>query len=170
MANAYRRNGIFIDPEMRGASMHMMKPSALRENCCVPLFFSEKLLAPMSALAGSGRGAILRSLGQRLAIVTDKTAVISDDSITTASSMLSRLLDQPRSTSTNISTCAISSERLGSRRRNAAVRSACHAPLDRIMTLVRPFDASFAEHVILVVDDSHGVGVHRCVTGRIEIA
>jgi hypothetical protein len=45
--------------------MHMMKPSALRENFCVPLgrFFSEKLLAPISALAGSGRGAILRLLG-----------------------------------------------------------------------------------------------------------
>jgi hypothetical protein len=38
--------------------MHMMKPSALRENCCVPLgrLFSEKLLAPISALAGSGGG------------------------------------------------------------------------------------------------------------------
>ena len=33
-----------------------------------------------------------------------------------------------------------------------------HAPLDRIMTLVRSYDASFAENVILVVDDSHGVG------------
>jgi hypothetical protein len=30
--------------------MHMMKPSALRENWCVPLgrYFSEKLLAPIS--------------------------------------------------------------------------------------------------------------------------
>src|SRR3974390_3934499 len=33
-----------------------------------------------------------------------------------------------------------------------------HAPLDRIMTLVHSHDASFAENVILVVDDSHGVG------------
>jgi 7-keto-8-aminopelargonate synthetase-like enzyme len=33
------------------------------------------------------------------------------------------------------------------------------------MTLVRPYDASFAEHVILVVDDSHGVGAFGA-TGR----
>src|ERR1043166_6824035 len=33
-----------------------------------------------------------------------------------------------------------------------------HAPLDRVMALVRSYDASFAENVILVVDDSHGVG------------
>src|SRR5499427_10778892 len=40
-----------------------------------------------------------------------------------------------------------------------------HAPLDRIMTLVRSYDASFAENVILVVDDSHGVGAFGA-TGR----
>ena len=33
-----------------------------------------------------------------------------------------------------------------------------HAPLDRIMALVRKFDAAFAENVIVIVDDSHGVG------------
>jgi hypothetical protein len=57
---------------------------------------------------------------------------------------------------------------LAAKKCSRAISMSC--PLDRIMTLVRPFDASFAEHVILVVDDSHGVGVHRCVTGRIEIA
>src|SRR5262249_27977889 len=40
-----------------------------------------------------------------------------------------------------------------------------HAPLDRIMTLVHSYDASFAENVILVVDDSHGVGAFGA-TGR----
>jgi glycine C-acetyltransferase len=40
-----------------------------------------------------------------------------------------------------------------------------HAPLDRIMTLVRSYDTSFAENVILVVDDSHGVGAFGA-TGR----
>src|SRR5262247_317791 len=40
-----------------------------------------------------------------------------------------------------------------------------HAPLDRIMALVRSYDASFAENVILVVDDSHGVGAFGA-TGR----
>jgi glycine C-acetyltransferase len=33
-----------------------------------------------------------------------------------------------------------------------------HAPLDRIMALARRYDAAFAENVIVVVDDSHGVG------------
>jgi glycine C-acetyltransferase len=33
-----------------------------------------------------------------------------------------------------------------------------HAPLDRIMALARKFDSAFAEGVIVVVDDSHGVG------------
>ncbi len=32
------------------------------------------------------------------------------------------------------------------------------APLDRIVALARAFDARFAENVIVVVDDSHGVG------------
>ena len=40
-----------------------------------------------------------------------------------------------------------------------------HAPLDRIMTLARSYDASFAENAILVVDDSHGVGAFGA-TGR----
>ncbi len=33
-----------------------------------------------------------------------------------------------------------------------------HAPLDRIAAIVRDFDERFEENVILVVDDSHGVG------------
>ena len=33
-----------------------------------------------------------------------------------------------------------------------------HAPLDRIMALARAFDARFDENVIVVVDDSHGIG------------
>jgi glycine C-acetyltransferase len=33
-----------------------------------------------------------------------------------------------------------------------------HAPLDRIIGLVRQYDAGFAENAIVVVDDSHGVG------------
>ena len=33
-----------------------------------------------------------------------------------------------------------------------------HAPLDRIMELARRHDASFPENVVVVVDDSHGVG------------
>jgi len=33
-----------------------------------------------------------------------------------------------------------------------------HAPLDRIVALARGFDARFSENVIVVVDDSHGVG------------
>jgi glycine C-acetyltransferase len=33
-----------------------------------------------------------------------------------------------------------------------------YAPLDRIVALARKFDARFAENVIVVVDDSHGVG------------
>jgi glycine C-acetyltransferase len=33
-----------------------------------------------------------------------------------------------------------------------------HAPLDRILTLARRFDAVFPEGVTVVVDDSHGVG------------
>lgn len=40
-----------------------------------------------------------------------------------------------------------------------------HAPLDRIMALVRACDSAFAENVIVVVDDSHGVGAFG-VTGR----
>jgi len=33
-----------------------------------------------------------------------------------------------------------------------------HAPLDRIMALARKFDPAFPENVVVVVDDSHGVG------------
>jgi glycine C-acetyltransferase len=40
-----------------------------------------------------------------------------------------------------------------------------HAPLDRIMELARQHDAAFAENVIVVVDDSHGVGAFGA-TGR----
>jgi glycine C-acetyltransferase len=40
-----------------------------------------------------------------------------------------------------------------------------HAPLDRIMTLARQYDAGFAENVVVVVDDSHGVGAFG-QTGR----
>ena len=39
------------------------------------------------------------------------------------------------------------------------------APLDRIMELARAFDGDFAENVIVVVDDSHGVGACGA-TGR----
>jgi glycine C-acetyltransferase len=33
-----------------------------------------------------------------------------------------------------------------------------HAPLDRVMALARQYDASFPENAVVVVDDSHGVG------------
>lgn len=33
-----------------------------------------------------------------------------------------------------------------------------HAPLDEIMKLARKYDSEFAENVLVVVDDSHGVG------------
>jgi len=40
-----------------------------------------------------------------------------------------------------------------------------HAPLDRIMAVCRRYDAEFEENVIVVVDDSHGVGAFGA-TGR----
>jgi len=40
-----------------------------------------------------------------------------------------------------------------------------HAPLDRIMEVARKHDANFEENVIVVVDDSHGVGAFG-KTGR----
>ena len=40
-----------------------------------------------------------------------------------------------------------------------------HAPLDRIMALARQYDAGFPENVVVVVDDSHGVGAFG-QTGR----
>ncbi|MFO7262394.1 MAG: aminotransferase class I/II-fold pyridoxal phosphate-dependent enzyme [bacterium] len=40
-----------------------------------------------------------------------------------------------------------------------------HAPLDRIMELARAYDDRFEENVIVVVDDSHGVGAFGA-TGR----
>src|SRR5215467_7946344 len=33
-----------------------------------------------------------------------------------------------------------------------------HAPLDRVIALARQYDGAYAENVIVVVDDSHGVG------------
>jgi glycine C-acetyltransferase len=33
-----------------------------------------------------------------------------------------------------------------------------HAPLDRIVEIARKYDAQFAENVVVLVDDSHGVG------------
>ena len=35
-----------------------------------------------------------------------------------------------------------------------------HAPLDQIVTLARRYDHAFAENVIVIVDDSHGVGAY----------
>ena len=40
-----------------------------------------------------------------------------------------------------------------------------HAPLDAIVALVQKYDAHFAENVLLLVDDSHGVGAFGA-TGR----
>ncbi len=40
-----------------------------------------------------------------------------------------------------------------------------HAPLDRIMALAREHDARYPENVVVVVDDSHGVGAFG-TTGR----
>ncbi len=40
-----------------------------------------------------------------------------------------------------------------------------HAPLDEIVSLARKYDDSFAENVVVVVDDSHGVGAFGA-TGR----
>jgi glycine C-acetyltransferase len=40
-----------------------------------------------------------------------------------------------------------------------------HAPLDRVMELARAYDQAFEENVIVVVDDSHGVGAFG-KTGR----
>lgn len=40
-----------------------------------------------------------------------------------------------------------------------------HAPLERIMELARRYDDAFAENVLVVVDDSHGVGAFGA-TGR----
>src|SRR5262249_14143689 len=40
-----------------------------------------------------------------------------------------------------------------------------HAPLDRIMELARAHDGAFAENIVVVVDDSHGVGAFGA-TGR----
>ncbi len=40
-----------------------------------------------------------------------------------------------------------------------------HAPLDAIIRLARDFDSAFAENVLVVVDDSHGVGAFG-KTGR----
>jgi len=40
-----------------------------------------------------------------------------------------------------------------------------HAPLDRIMALAREYDAAFPENAVVVVDDSHGVGAFG-QTGR----
>ncbi|HEX7051178.1 MAG TPA: aminotransferase class I/II-fold pyridoxal phosphate-dependent enzyme [Longimicrobiales bacterium] len=40
-----------------------------------------------------------------------------------------------------------------------------HAPLDRIMEIARKWDAEFPENVVVVVDDSHGVGAFGA-TGR----
>ncbi len=40
-----------------------------------------------------------------------------------------------------------------------------HAPLDRIMQLARRYDDAFAENVVVIVDDSHGVGAFG-ETGR----
>jgi glycine C-acetyltransferase len=40
-----------------------------------------------------------------------------------------------------------------------------HAPLDRIMELVRAYDDAFEENAIVIVDDSHGIGAFGA-TGR----
>lgn len=40
-----------------------------------------------------------------------------------------------------------------------------HAPLDEILALARSYDSRFAENVLVVVDDSHGVGAYG-KTGR----
>jgi glycine C-acetyltransferase len=108
-------------------------------------------------------------------LVTDKTAVISDElnhnCIITAIALarpaakhIYRHLDMgelERCLAAAAKTCSraiIVTDGIFSMRGD-------HAPLDQIMTLARNYDGSFAENAIVVVDDSHGVGAFGA-TGR----
>jgi glycine C-acetyltransferase len=114
-------------------------------------------------------------MGIVLPLVTEKTAVISDElnhnciinAIALARPAEKRIykhLDMgelERSLETAAKTCVraiIVTDGIFSMRGD-------HAPLDRIMTLTRAYDDGFAENVIVVLDDSHGIGAFG-VTGR----
>src|SRR5450631_2963549 len=101
-------------------------------------------------------------------LITDKTAVISDElnhSCIINAIALARpaekhiyrhleMAELERSLATASKTCTraiIVTDGVFSMRGD-------HAPLDRIMGLARQYDAGFPENVVVVVDDSHGVG------------
>ena len=108
-------------------------------------------------------------------LVTDKTAVISDElnhnSIINAIALarpaekriykhldISDLERQLEAVANNCARAIIVTDGIFSMRGD-------HAPLDRIMAMTRAHDGGFAENVIAVVDDSHGVGAFG-KTGR----
>src|SRR5260370_41494597 len=108
-------------------------------------------------------------------LITDKTAVISDELnhnciinaialARPAAKHIYRHLDMAeleRSLAASAKTCTraiIVTDGIFSMRGD-------HAPLDRIMALAHKYDAGFPENAVVVVDDSHGVGAFG-QTGR----
>jgi glycine C-acetyltransferase len=168
-----------IEAEERAATAYGTGPGAVRfiSGTWSPHVALERRLAafhrrPAAMLYSS---AYATMMGLVAPLVTDKTAVISDElnhNCIINAIALARpadkhvykhldISDLERALRLAVETCSraiVVTDGVFSMRGD-------HAPLDRIMTLVRSYDASFAENVILVVDDSHGVGAFGA-TGR----
>ena len=109
-------------------------------------------------------------------LVTDKTAVISDALNHNCIINAIALARPAREAHLQASRHGRAGARSSKARRSTCARAIVvtdgifsmrgdHAPLDRIMELARAYDGAFAENVIVVVDDSHGVGAFGA-TGR----
>jgi len=168
-----------IDAEERAATAYGTGPGAVRfiSGTWSPHVALERRLAAFHRRSGAMlySSAYATMMGLVAPLVTDKTAVISDELnhnciinaialARPAEKHIYKHLDMSeleRALGLAAKTCSraiIVTDGIFSMRGD-------HAPLDRIMTLARSYDASFAENAILVVDDSHGVGAFGA-TGR----
>jgi glycine C-acetyltransferase len=168
-----------IDAEERAAADFGTGPGAVRfiSGTWSPHIVLERRLAafhgrPSAMLFSSAYATVMGTIPP---LVTDKTAVISDElnhnCIINAIALarpaqkhiykhldlgeLERALD---SAAKQCARAVVVTDGIFSMRGD-------HAPLDRIMALARAHDSAFAENVIVMVDDSHGVGAFG-TTGR----
>jgi glycine C-acetyltransferase len=131
------------------------------------------LEARLAAFHGRAAGMIFSSayatvMGVLPPLITDKTAVISDalnhNSIINAIA-LARPAEKHVYPHLDLGALARALEVASQKCQRVVVVTdgvfsmrGDHAPLDRIMEIARKFDPRFAENVVVVADDSHGVG------------
>jgi glycine C-acetyltransferase len=168
-----------VDAEERAATDYGTGPGAVRfiGGTWSPHVALERRLAdfhrrPAAMLFSSAYATVMGIIPP---LVTDKTAVISDElnhNCIINAIALARPTQKHVYTHLDMSELERALEAAAKSCRRAIVVTdgifsmrGDHAPLDRIMGLANSYDRSFAESVIVVVDDSHGVGAFG-ETGR----